>query len=94
MRRNGIETMPDDCCPPTVCRAIRELLSYLWDDELKHYVCQPHLTGGHIFESLLVLDGWLNAGTPRAEAVSTGGEPLVAAAFSRDDLLDTRRASK
>ena len=94
MMENGIANTPDDYCPPTVCRAIRELLSYLWDDELKHCVCQPHLTGRHIFDSLLVLDGWLKAGTPRAETVTTGGEPLVGTAFSRDDPLDTRRTSK
>lgn len=61
-------TQSDDRCklPPTVRNAVEEVLDYLWDDELKHYACLPldDLEAPHVFDSLLVLDGWLKAGTP------------------------------
>jgi hypothetical protein len=58
---------PESCpLPPTVRAAIEDVLSYLWSDELTHYACVPleDLNAPHIFDSLLILDGWLRAGTP------------------------------
>jgi hypothetical protein len=52
--------------PPTVRRALEDVMTYLWDDELSHYAYSPLGEHGasHIFESLLVLSGWLAAGAP------------------------------
>lgn len=46
--------------PPTVTDAIRRIVDYLYEEEAADYqTMERHLQREHIFESVLMVEGWL-----------------------------------
>lgn len=45
---------------PKICHHLSNVLDYLWQDERRDFEDRPPTeTGPHIFESLAILDQWL-----------------------------------
>jgi hypothetical protein len=64
--------------PDDVRRALAAIVEYDWASELKDYVdSYPECQGDHVFESLVVVDNWLND-TDVAPEAYLEGTPAIA----------------